>query len=522
MGVSDWVPVSDSDTATTVYTTGSRILRNIIAMKLVYVTLGLALLASTSDARRRRRPNRRRRPTASRCTDASGFMQTIVSGQADAPDADERQERAIAHWQSLDHDWHMNCEAVRRESERLMNSVDLRNPISGNCNAEADHFVGCILADISCDAANAGECTGTERECAGRSNGGDSENNGDVVNGIVGAMGIDVPEVEAEEDEQDQGMSGAGRNKKFMKQNHEVSDAIGKASGKVWNVVVSGGPEYCKDMFPRFPRILSKKINPSNPNWYMIKDVRDSCVTLLKIIRTVKCVCQYLLWKPLNWPKMAGGGARNEFGKRTGHVCYYLSQLKGSFVRPPVVRRDPYCNHGSAAGKEANEYKNKKPGNKPATVTGTHGTQVMTSVSDKATIGLGSTKYDIEEIKKMSIEDIINTGDWTVCVHKAWEVYKMFNKQIDNCVKKYKAGHRSRSCMQSVQAKLDSKLQTVNSELESLWVEAKEEGKEGKIKQIKETQKVYREKWQNAKNKAKKEIHLAGIEGELEVGLIPT
>merc|ERR1712025_480102 len=116
------------------------------------------------------------------------------------------------------------------------------------------------------------------------------------MNLAVVGVGIKAPEI-VDDDDENLSIADVGRNMgRQVNKDKEFVTAMKQASGKVWNVVVSGGPEYCRDMFPKFPRIIHGKMNRGHPNYYAVKDIRDSCVTLLKIIKTVKCVCQYLMW----------------------------------------------------------------------------------------------------------------------------------------------------------------------------------------------------------------------------------
>jgi len=129
----------------------------------------------------------------------------------------------------------------------------------------------------------------------------------------------------------------------YLKITPEIRQAFAKTTGGVWNIVVSGGPEYCRDMFPKFPKIVKGKINPSNPNWYMIVQVRNNCVTLLGVIKVTRCTCQYLMWGQ-KYPAKSKAQFAAQFGKKIGSVCNYFTHLKGGVAKPPKQPTLEKCN----------------------------------------------------------------------------------------------------------------------------------------------------------------------------------
>lgn len=128
------------------------------------------------------------------------------------------------------------------------------------------------------------------------------------------------------------GNCGGGKTCKFS---GTVKQAFGKVTPQVWNIVVSGGPEYCKDMMPRYPRVNFGKMKPGHPNYDSVVAIRDSCVNLQKIVAKVKCACIYALWGSSSYPRESSKKFRDAHGKREAHMCWYFSNLKGTGVYRP-------------------------------------------------------------------------------------------------------------------------------------------------------------------------------------------
>jgi len=136
-----------------------------------------------------------------------------------------------------------------------------------------------------------------------------------------------------------------------------------QVNSKVWNVVVSGGPEYCKDMLPKYPRISYGKMNKKNPNYYMIKEIRDNCVILHGVIKGTKCFCIYVLWgcpeaKKASVKRCPPSWQRRKASGNEAKYCFYFSNLKGGIYRPRKQPSNPFCKTALVAAMN-----NKKKGN---------------------------------------------------------------------------------------------------------------------------------------------------------------
>jgi hypothetical protein len=140
----------------------------------------------------------------------------------------------------------------------------------------------------------------------------------------------------------------------------EGERGIGGVPPKVWNVIVSGGTEYCKDMMPKFPRMT---LPMNHPNWYAVLDIRKHCLMLRSLIANQKHFCIYVIWGDINrWPSQSGPNWKKRFSKESGKVCSYFSNMKGSGVkRPPSPPRNP----NSPINKLKKKYTMKKPAAKP-------------------------------------------------------------------------------------------------------------------------------------------------------------
>jgi len=106
----------------------------------------------------------------------------------------------------------------------------------------------------------------------------------------------------------------------------------------IWNIVYSGGPEYCTDMMPRYPKVNFGKMKPGHPNYHSVVAIRDACVALQKLVQQVKCACLYIIWGSRNYPKPSDKGFRFAHGKTESHMCWYFSQLKGTGLWKPAKK----------------------------------------------------------------------------------------------------------------------------------------------------------------------------------------
>lgn len=130
------------------------------------------------------------------------------------------------------------------------------------------------------------------------------------------------------------GIQSIASQKQFFRQ-------VGKA---VWNVIVSGGPEYCKDMIPNFPKI---SLPQNHPNYPIIQKLNQNCILMHSIIKGTRCFCLYLLWGCSNfrqvkrcdvnsWQKKHGSTAERKY-------CWYFSNLKGGIHKPKDKPMNPTC-----------------------------------------------------------------------------------------------------------------------------------------------------------------------------------
>lgn len=129
---------------------------------------------------------------------------------------------------------------------------------------------------------------------------------------------------------------------------NNVSKFFKRVTGKVWNIVVSGGSEYCKDMLPKYPRVICGKMKPGHPNYEMVVEIRDACVALKNIVKGCRCFCIYIMWGGPTWPRKSTGGWKNRFGKHENKVCHYFGNLKGTgCYRPASKPINANCNKGA-------------------------------------------------------------------------------------------------------------------------------------------------------------------------------
>jgi hypothetical protein len=133
--------------------------------------------------------------------------------------------------------------------------------------------------------------------------------------------------------------------RKTSKSKQQVSIILKRCTGKIWNVVVSGGPEYCRDMLPKYPRVNYGKMTPNNPNYAMVVEIRDACVALGNIVKQTRCFCLYVLWGSSSYPRPSNGPWKAaKASKKEANVCWYFSNLKGTGVYKPKTRpSDIHC-----------------------------------------------------------------------------------------------------------------------------------------------------------------------------------
>lgn len=422
-------------------------------MKLVYVTIaGLALSLSGVEAGPSRAWKKRmcakgfkkhcpkNKNVDNTCTDAQSFLGTIISN--DNRSEEEilaAQDAALETMLSWSHG-EERCAQAQMESALIMNAGAR---LSGECNEQATKESGTMLVAALCDLANTG-CDGEGCHATRSAQVAEAAIAKEqfVSLHIASNMGVlpaeDKETIVAVEAAVSEDGPGSPRSKAMAKQvnkNQEFKKAIADSSGDVWNVVVSGGPEYCRDMFPKFPRIIHGKMNRQHPNYYAVKTIRDSCVRLLSIIKSVKCVCQWIMWGDHKFPAKSTGAHRNKLGPRIGKVCYYLSMLKGSFKRPATRRNDPFCNKGYVNN-------NAKP-NKPAQQHQVGSGQIVgvnTEIGGIVTVN-GQTFHN-EEIKQMSVEQVISYNSFEMLAVKASAILKKLNSDRARCKRKSKCNQQ--------------------------------------------------------------------------------
>ena len=341
-------------------------------MKLLYVAI--AGLAAVSEVQgRRSRCNRR----CQRKKDRSWLCPGVQLGNLRHPDADaettcridDAETARLEALNAVD-----PLELCAEADAKCANAVELTSP--SQCDSEsAKNAMYCMISSGMCEVARGEEEEGIQ----GQRNYGNSDASAiadytSIMGQAYFSMMPEAQEQEEEEAEEKTGMelTEGQRKMHYLKITPEIKKAFAQTTGGVWNIVVSGGPEYCRDMFPKFPKIVKGKINPSNPNWYMIVKVRNDCVTLLGVIKITRCTCQFLMWgQPGKWPGKSKSSFAAQFGKKIGSVCNYFTHLKGGVAKPPKQPTLDKCNkqqqgqQGGGNGGNANGGNNNKPNNKP-------------------------------------------------------------------------------------------------------------------------------------------------------------
>lgn len=495
-------------------------------MKLVYVTIaGLALL-STAEAgwRKENRGNKGRgkgghkkskgkvskkghvygtrdeseieykhdlRGNRKACENRKSMLSTIMGNGDTRTEAEleAAQEKALDHLEVIkEHpSFEEFCARCYEESDEFA-AKELPSTTDDNCDRQANRQIMINFLAAACEPITGTKAKCTGHECSGKSNQGNNGNQKGlnfVMNpehGIFSFLGEEVAEAitnveeedeESEEEEEDavQAIGGKSRRAGFQV-GADAKVAFSNAVGPVWNCVVSGGPEYCRDMFPNFPKIIKGKINPSNPNWYMIKKIRDSCVKLLEIIRTTKCTCQYLLWgNPVNWPRVSGTKHRDQAGKRIGQVCHYFSLLKGGCPKPRKMPLGSSCgNFGAGFGPQK---KPNRPGKKPSKpskekeVLGSTGVVVANTDDLKGLIKVKHPDtgrehiFSKDEIKKMAIYLVLEFND-----PRIYEV-KLLSCRDKKRALTQKCG-KSKKCKDQVSKGMQEKIDNIKTAMDRL------------------------------------------------------
>lgn len=163
-----------------------------------------------------------------------------------------------------------------------------------------------------------------------------------------GQTGLDTTQKEVKEEQQAEANAagGSGRAVGNPTTMYVIKTWFKKVSSGVWNVVVSGGPEYCTDMIPKYPRIKFGKMKPGHPNWYMVQEIRNNCVTLHGVIKNTKCFCVYVLWGCHNWNRVKRcdpSWQRAKASVQERKYCFYFSNLKGGIWKPKRHPTNPLC-----------------------------------------------------------------------------------------------------------------------------------------------------------------------------------
>lgn len=110
-------------------------------------------------------------------------------------------------------------------------------------------------------------------------------------------------------------------------------------------IVNTGGPNYCKEMMPKFPRLHFGHMGPSDTNWEIMKNVRDACVANLIMIHKMKCLCKFMYWgEKQSFPNNAPNWFIKKFGSDASDICWYLRDLHAVAYNAPRVRpSSPNC-----------------------------------------------------------------------------------------------------------------------------------------------------------------------------------
>jgi hypothetical protein len=327
-------------------------------MKLVNVALAFsyALLADARSA------------NYGECTNSRSFKGVIRSGRkvtAEQYDANF-DANFYKYLQAKQQNGNTNqkCSEMKEECAKLLEGLDIesfRDKTGGSkdCGKAADETIDNLLGCAMCERLN--ELEEADQYCAEDSNSmacvsrsvGERECplTGDTAGGLMDCFAEEAKYIEEnsqsvqteDSDNNEQGIEQAGKAKK-----HTLTIYFNRCTGKVWNIVVSGGPEYCKDMFPKYPRVIHGKMRPGHPNYDAVVEIRDSCKALENIVKQTRCFCLYVNWGCNEYPKACGANHKRRVASSSEiKICYYFSNLKGTGVYKPRQKpRDVKCGKG--------------------------------------------------------------------------------------------------------------------------------------------------------------------------------
>jgi len=260
------------------------------------------------------------------------------------------------------------CSEKKEECAALLDHMDIesfraKTGGSRNCGKAADEVIDNLLGCALCERLNELEeadsyCAedSNSMACVSRSIDDKCPEEGGAAGKMMAciqAVGIEAQIASEQNKKQEEdtdedvlsssaGKSASGTIKKFFS----------RCTGKVWNIVVSGGPEYCKDMFPKYPRVIHGKMKQGHPNYEAVVEIRDSCVALQNIVKQTRCFCLYVLWGCPQYPRSCPGSWKQKAAsKREANICYYFSNLKGTGVYKPRSKPvDTKCGKGKKPG----------------------------------------------------------------------------------------------------------------------------------------------------------------------------
>jgi len=129
-------------------------------------------------------------------------------------------------------------------------------------------------------------------------------------------------------------LADAGKSAAGIQTIEDTKKFFRKISKACWNVVVSGGPEYCKDLMPKFPKLT---IRISHPNYQAVVKLKNNCILMHAIIKGTRCFCRYLIWgcpefrsvkrcDVKTWQRKHGSTSEIK-------TCWYFSNLKNALTK---------------------------------------------------------------------------------------------------------------------------------------------------------------------------------------------
>merc|ERR1711970_1283044 len=209
------------------------------AMKLLYVAIaGLAAISEVQGGRNR--CNRR----CQRKKDRSWLCPGVQLGNLRHPDDDAETARLEA-LNAVD-----PLELCAEADAKCASAVELTSP--SQCDSEsAKNAMYCMISSGMCAVAR-----GEEEEVGvqGQRNHGNSD--ASAISAYTSQMGQAyfsmVPEAQEQKEEEEEAENKPGteladgkRKLHYIKITPEIKKAFAQTTGGVWNIVVSGGPEYC-------------------------------------------------------------------------------------------------------------------------------------------------------------------------------------------------------------------------------------------------------------------------------------